>query len=598
VGDPAASPELAAKQAEVERIVVDLEALDREHGAVLETAEPVKALRAGWNELREKLKALPRDAAFMEASFKAHVPEFENIYRTLRNVGITSGMILDSFVDTFNLAYPLGTSMPYAVGLASRERALGSILAEKGVVTVEDRVVLETITARTRDRMTDMQVSLETAIKANPVIEARLSGLLKETLEGHEALATMTRERLVKPASPTISSDEYFNASAGAIAAAYRLYEETGKILHELLEARVAGLWRSMALFALLGLAALLLSGYLFNAMSLSIRKVTREMQAATSELASGNLAARVPVTTRDELGEVATRFNAMAEAFAEVVRSLQSTASGVAAVSGQVRLAADRVENGSRSQAEAAASTAATVEQVTTSLGQVADNTALTVNVSRDAVDKAAEGERLVGQAAAETRAIADAVREAAAEVSSLGERSGEISRIVGVIKDIADQTNLLALNAAIEAARAGEQGRGFAVVADEVRKLAERTTTATGEISAMIDKIQEGTRQTVSSMESGTRRVAAGVDMADAAARALAEIGSGAREALGHVQDIAGATQEQSSAAQSIARNVEQIARMAEDNDGAVREIAAAARDMHAQAERLTALAARFRV
>jgi methyl-accepting chemotaxis protein len=192
----------------------------------------------------------------------------------------------------------------------------------------------------------------------------------------------------------------------------------------------------------------------------------------------------------------------------------------------------------------------------------------------------------------------ISASVRESSAVILDLEQRSRDISAIVKAIKEIAEQTNLLALNAAIEAARAGEQGRGFAVVADEVRKLAERTTLSTQEIAGMIDQIQKGTRTAVSSMEAGMRRVDSGVELAGQAGDAIGRIKASAEQVVGVVDSISAALREQSAASNDIARKVEQIAQMSEENTAAVQNTAVTARDLGQLSAFLESAVKRFNI
>ena len=192
----------------------------------------------------------------------------------------------------------------------------------------------------------------------------------------------------------------------------------------------------------------------------------------------------------------------------------------------------------------------------------------------------------------------IADTVRQASGTVEQLGRESEDISTIVNTIKEIADQTNLLALNAAIEAARAGEAGRGFAVVADEVRKLAERTSQSTHEIGAMIERIQHGTRAAVASMNQGVDQVAGGVELAAAADAAINRIREGAAQVTTAVATITAAIQEQSNASASVAQGLEKIAGMTERNTTDAQQSAAAAEELNAVAAQLRSTVEQFRV
>jgi methyl-accepting chemotaxis protein len=230
--------------------------------------------------------------------------------------------------------------------------------------------------------------------------------------------------------------------------------------------------------------------------------------------------------------------------------------------------------------------------------IGQISDSAGEAQGLSRQSEELSRQGGGVIRSAADEMGKIADSVEASSAIIASLERQSQEIAAVVNVIKEIADQTNLLALNAAIEAARAGEQGRGFAVVADEVRKLAERTSLSTQEIAVTVGKIQDGTRDAVQSMVAGVEQVRAGTDLAQQAGSSIVEIESGARRVVGVVNDISGSLREQSAASNEIARNVEQIATMVEANNAAAATAAAAAQELEQLAKGLSASVASFRL
>ncbi len=287
-----------------------------------------------------------------------------------------------------------------------------------------------------------------------------------------------------------------------------------------------------------------------------------------TGTYADGDLTRRAAAVGGDELALVAADYNRLMESFAIIVGKLLFNSIEVGSASQQLIGDARRVAAGSNEQRDAALATADEMASLTLQLNEVSEKASETAGIAERSNSLSSDGMSIARMASAEMEQIAASVSQSAAVVGALGERSRAISGIVQTIREIADQTNLLALNAAIEAARAGEHGRGFAVVADEVRKLAERTSQATGEISQMITAIQGETQSAIASIEAGSGQARKGAELARQAAQALDGINSGARQTLEKVEAIAAAVAQQTRTGASIAEHVRNIRQMAEAN------------------------------
>ncbi|MDP2788318.1 MAG: methyl-accepting chemotaxis protein [Pseudomonadota bacterium] len=355
---------------------------------------------------------------------------------------------------------------------------------------------------------------------------------------------------------------------------------------------------RDIMIFGLLLVLGLV--GVLSQAI-LTIGHITRSLRAAgeaAETIASGDLTRPMPRAGEDEIGDLMAKLGVMRNTLHELIASISQNMKALNHSAGDLSSSAASSARATEMQAEAASSMAASVEQLSVSIDQVEEHAREAHSVTQASSTQSSEGGRIIHEAAAEMGHIADAVNNTAGTIKELEGYSDQISSIVQVIKDIADQTNLLALNAAIEAARAGEQGRGFAVVADEVRKLAERTAKSTQEIGAMIGKIQQGTQRAVQEMEAGVQRVGEGVNLAHKAGDSVISIRDSAERATRAVDDIGLALKEQAVAARDIAQKVERIAQGSEENSAAVTQTAAAANHMEQLASELNSLAARFRV
>ena len=352
-----------------------------------------------------------------------------------------------------------------------------------------------------------------------------------------------------------------------------------------------------------LGVWGLLIGGFIAISLLMLSRNIIKTLggdpsvaSAITQRIAGGDLATPVACDPNDQTSLLAN-IRTMQETLRNMIASIVSNAEQVASAADQLLHASEAVADRASQQSDAASSMAASVEEMAVSIDQVKENAAEAHGISQTAGKLSEEGASVIHHAASEMRKISEAVQSSSQIVEELGRQSNQITSIVNTIKEIADQTNLLALNAAIEAARAGEQGRGFAVVADEVRKLAERTSLSTTEIAGMVSKIQTGTRNAVDSMQAGVVQVTNGVELANQAGESINQIRDGASRVTDVVNGISESITEQSMAGNEIAQKLETIAQMSEESALAVRQTSDAARHLQSLSASLHQTVAKFR-
>ena len=315
--------------------------------------------------------------------------------------------------------------------------------------------------------------------------------------------------------------------------------------------------------------------------------------------VASGNdFTERAEAQGKDEIAQTAQAFNQLLENVQASLREVLGNAESIADASGKASAASQQAAESSENQSEAASSMAAAVEEMTVSITHINDSMHETLGRARGAGVAAKDGAQIIAQTHSEMDKIAATVVNASTAIDKLSSESGNISTILKVIKEVADQTNLLALNAAIEAARAGEQGRGFAVVADEVRKLAERTTASTEAIGKLVVSMQASGRDAVSWMASVSQQVTSGKQLSETAVGHIDGIRDGSQHVVDAVNDISTAINEQSSTTQNIAQQVEMVARLAETNSVTSKETEAIANDLDHLSANLRQAVSKFKV
>lgn len=346
----------------------------------------------------------------------------------------------------------------------------------------------------------------------------------------------------------------------------------------------------ALGLALLIGLLGFLISRSVLDQIGGEPRMANEIMQ----RVANGDLTARLGNMPE---GSLLHSLGNMVGSLHRMISSINSDAAKLVTHAEHIARASDEVAQAAEQQTDSTSAMAAAVEELTVSSTHISDSAHETARETSEAAELAAQGSARVLQASSAIEKIASTVSDASGRIHALEERARQVSTITSVIKDIAGQTNLLALNAAIEAARAGEQGRGFAVVADEVRKLAERTSSATLEIEQMISGIQADTVGAVEAMNAALPEVQEGVQLASSASDSLLAIENSARRTLERVGEVADATREQSSASTSIAQRVEQIANMVEETTDTIRGTTQSAHELETIAGNLRELVGRFK-
>ena len=322
-------------------------------------------------------------------------------------------------------------------------------------------------------------------------------------------------------------------------------------------------------------------------------------MRKAIGQVADNNdFSVRMPVTSRDEIAETGKAFNELLERTRQLLAQVQDDAQSIARAANATTDASTQVSDFSLRQQEAAASMSQAIGQI---IGQIDDSSRQsreTLVLAQRVGAAAQQGGEIISQTSVEMDNIVNRVDSASQTIGRVGQQSDQISPIMAVIKDIAEQTNLLALNAAIEAARAGEQGRGFAVVADEVRKLAERTTQATEEIRLMIDAMQQSSGAAISDMEQTVSRVDMGRDLSSQATDRIRLIQNCADAVNQAADQMSRTLAAQSQAAADIGSKVQTVTSMTEENARVARETERVSAELRSLSSRLESAAGRFRV
>jgi len=370
------------------------------------------------------------------------------------------------------------------------------------------------------------------------------------------------------------------------------------KGLNKRMKEVISLIMRQIVIFIIITAIVVALGIFFSTFISRSVRKPVAELKGVLEKVAQGDLSVDIKVESKDEIGMISQSLKDALSSIKSLIAKSKTISSSLASSSEQLSATTEEISRNLKSQTERASQIASAAEEMSQTVVDIAKNASNIAEVSVTTAGVAKEGKDMTIKTANEIKVIEGAISKLSEVINILGDRSRQIGEIVTVIKDIADQTNLLALNAAIEAARAGEQGRGFAVVADEVRKLAERTAKATDEIAEMIRGIQSEVDVAEGSMEDATKKVASGVELSQKAANILGQILGKAQELQSMIQQIASATEEMSSVTDHITQDIGSIAEGSKEISLAVDQSAQTASDIARLGGELKTAIGRFKV
>lgn len=352
---------------------------------------------------------------------------------------------------------------------------------------------------------------------------------------------------------------------------------------------------------------ALLLGAILVYFITRSITRPLAELIGVSEQIGGGDLTQRVAVRTKDEFGQLGSSFNTMVDSLRAVVQEVGQTAAQLAASSEELTASAEQtsqatenvaatiqqVAAGTDKQVQSVEESSTAVKEMSQGVQRIAENAQIVASSAIQASEVALDGNESIQSAVQQMNSISETVNGLAQVVKELGERSEEIGQIVEVITSIAAQTNLLALNAAIEAARAGEHGRGFAVVADEVRKLAEQSSSSAQQIAGLIATIQSETGKAVTSMQHATHEVSEGIGVVNSAGQSFKQIQASVNTVAEQIQEVSAASEQMSAATDQVVQSIDHIAQISETAASGSQTVSASAEEQLASMEEVTASA-----
>ncbi len=592
-GDKSFGSKMVAKQKTIDSEFMALVQTDKRLGTALGTGHRVEKALSAWNDLKQRISGMTP-----AQSFQTHTELVAELLALTERTADRSKLILDSDLDTTYLMDLVVFRLPALAEGMGQSRAIGSSAAANGRLSDSARVQLTIRLDRIRKAQAALERGLAIIFEENPALEGDLGSVGTQARSTVAEFAELVEHDLLEAEPIAVSTTEIFDASTRAIDAVFSLYDTVMPALDKRLIQRIGEGQKELtgAIAALVAVLVLIL--YIFLSFYQAVLRNIQDLDEATGRLAQGDLTARVVLRSHDEMARIGKSFNLMAERFSSLVSQAMDSARQVGTASEELSAVTEQTTQGVTEQQAETEQVATAIHEMSATVQEVARNAASAAEATQKAMQEANQGQSVVNETVDTINRLAGEIEHAVKVINDLEKSSGEIGGVLDVIQNIAEQTNLLALNAAIEAARAGEQGRGFAVVADEVRTLASRTQDSTQEIQTMISRLQEGSHNAVQVMEQTVEHTREGVDSVGRAGKSLSSITESVDLISEMNTQIASASEQQSSVAEEINQNVTNISQVSEQTAAGAQQTAASSAELAQLAEKLNGLMNQFKV
>ena len=614
-GDESVKGTLEETTKKVDEALQNAQSMESEMAFNFETSEKLNDIQTKWNELQQITWNNSADILSEYALLTAEIIEL------MGEVTNNSELLLAESKEEFNLLYNTSMKLPSLTEQFGQIRAIGTDILNHNTFTEAEMAKIDAIYFPMLNSIEEMKGMMAISFNDEEIagsLQSHYTSLLESTDVYLKAIETLEDGKM--------SSKDYFGLATSTIDANYNFYTESLENLVSYLETEYSDLENKVAILSIVLVFIIILALFLFIGLYVAIRQSIKSLEKATSEIANGNLGVKVALNTKDEMQNIEVAFNSMTQQLNDLVREISISAEHVSSSSEELHASADEATLAVEHSTNAATQMALDSEHQTASLKEsaqamdemalgiekIAENSARVSALTSDTTVLANDGNSTVKKAYTQMEIIKDTVLKSSEQVQQLNKQSVEIDTIVKVITEIADQTNLLALNAAIEAARAGEHGKGFAVVADEVKKLAEQSRGSAEQIAELIHTIQSGTITSVQMMNQVNDNVDVGMKVTEETANSfdkilnsmhllnpqMEEISSTAIEFSAQTEQVVSAIQVILTMAQKTTEATEEIASSSEEQLAIMEEISTSANSLSKMAESLQKLVMQFKL